>query len=167
MTLYELTDEYKALLDLAEDPETDPEVIADTMEAIEGAIEVKADAYAYVLRELDADEEKIKAEIGRLKARADAIAGNRERIEKTLMGAMVDMGRLKIKTALNSFTVCKSGSRPVEIAPGLDPDDVPEEYRRVTIKKDFDKTAIRNALKEGARFQWARLGEAPDVLRIR
>ena len=39
MTLYELTDNFKSLLLMAEDPDADPNAIADTMEAINGELE--------------------------------------------------------------------------------------------------------------------------------
>ena len=42
-TMYELTGEYRELLAMAGDPEIDPEAIADTLEAISGEIEVKAE----------------------------------------------------------------------------------------------------------------------------
>lgn len=42
-TLYELTDEYKQLLDMLEDDTVDPELLKDTLEAVDGEIEVKAD----------------------------------------------------------------------------------------------------------------------------
>ena len=76
MTLYELTDDYKALLQLAEDPDCDPEVLADTMEGLEGAIEEKAEGYAIVMKELEATEQKIKTEVDRLNARRLSISNN-------------------------------------------------------------------------------------------
>ena len=39
-TLYELTEDYKELLAMAEDEELDSELLADTLEGIEGSIEV-------------------------------------------------------------------------------------------------------------------------------
>ena len=38
-TLYDLTNEYLEVLDLANDPEIPPDVVADTLEAIGGDIE--------------------------------------------------------------------------------------------------------------------------------
>ena len=38
MTLHELTEEFQQLLALAEDPETDEQILADTMEGLEGEI---------------------------------------------------------------------------------------------------------------------------------
>ena len=41
-SLYELTDDYLALLEMAEDPDMDEQALKDTMEGIEGVIEIKA-----------------------------------------------------------------------------------------------------------------------------
>lgn len=54
-TLYELTADFQNLLMLAEDPDTDPQAFADTLEGIEGELEDKADNYARVIRNLEAD----------------------------------------------------------------------------------------------------------------
>ena len=45
-TLYELTDEYRQLLEMMEDDTVDPEILKDTLEAVDGEIEVKADGCA-------------------------------------------------------------------------------------------------------------------------
>ena len=70
MTLYELTDDFLRLMDIAEDPDTDPDVFRDTLEGIEGAIEDKADGYAKVIRELEARKEGLQKEAERLSSRA-------------------------------------------------------------------------------------------------
>ena len=53
-TLYSLTQDYKNLLDLAgsADPE-EIEIFNDTLEAVLGQIEVKADGYAAVMSEIE------------------------------------------------------------------------------------------------------------------
>lgn len=66
MTLYELTSDYMELLTMLEDPDADEEVIADTLEGLAGDIEAKADGYARVMRQMDADAVAIKAEEERL-----------------------------------------------------------------------------------------------------
>lgn len=42
-TLYELTEEYRQLLEMMEDDTVDPEVLQDTLEGVDGEIEAKAD----------------------------------------------------------------------------------------------------------------------------
>ena len=73
MTLYELTDDYMRLLDMMGDPELDPEVLKDTMEGIEGALEDKADGYAKVIKTVEGEKAAIKEEMDRLKARLTAL----------------------------------------------------------------------------------------------
>ena len=45
-TLYELTEQFQALQDMAYDPEVDEQTLKDTMEGLWGEIEDKADGYA-------------------------------------------------------------------------------------------------------------------------
>ena len=45
-TLYELTEEYRQLLEMMEDDSVDPEVLQDTLEGVDGEIEAKADNWA-------------------------------------------------------------------------------------------------------------------------
>ena len=66
-TLYELTAEYQALLELAEDPESDPQAIADTFEGLEFELESKAEDYAKVIRMLEYDAAACDAESKRLR----------------------------------------------------------------------------------------------------
>ena len=67
MSMFELTSDYKRLLMMLEDAEdaddeTMQEVIKDTLDLLEGDIEAKADQIAYIIRELDGDEEILKKE---------------------------------------------------------------------------------------------------------
>ena len=64
MRLYELTEQWDTVFNMMEDGETDEQVIFDTLEAIEGEIEYKADNYAKIIRNLQAN-----AEIGRASCR--------------------------------------------------------------------------------------------------
>ena len=51
-TLYELTEEYRQLLDMMEDDSVDPEVLKDTLEGVDGELEIKAENCAKVMAEL-------------------------------------------------------------------------------------------------------------------
>jgi Siphovirus Gp157. len=64
---------------MLEDPELDPQTLSDTMEGIEGELEVKAESYAKVMKNLEADVAGIKAEIDRL--------SERKRLSKTISSA--------------------------------------------------------------------------------
>lgn len=59
-TLFSLTGDFLRLYDMADDPDTDPQAFFDTMEAIEGEIEDKADGCACVIAKLIGDAKAIK-----------------------------------------------------------------------------------------------------------
>lgn len=166
MNLFELTEDYLKLLQLAEDPETDPEALADTMEGIQGALEDKLDAYAYVVSQLDGDIATADAEIKRLQEFKKGLVNNRDNVKKNMYSSMIALDVRKIKTAKHVFVIAKNGGKlPVVIYDEVKPEDVPDEYR--VAKFDFDKDAIRAALENGDFIPFAELGERGESLRIK
>ena len=161
MNLFEISNEYLAILQLAEDPDVDPEVLADTMEAIEADFEDKADAYAYILSTLKGDADTIDAELKRLKARKDTIENNADRLKKSLEEAMRVTGNTKFKTAMHSFGIQKN-PQSVRLIDGA---EVPAAYL-IQQEPKIDKKAILADLKAGKKFDFAELQQT-DGLRIR
>lgn len=161
MTLYELTDEYRMLLELAEDPEVDPETMSDTLEALGGEIEDKADGYAKVMKQLEADAAALKAEEKRLCARRTVCENNIKRMKEALQSAMEATGKTKFKTDLFSFGIQKNPAKLVID----DEKQIPHDFM---IQPDPvpDNKAIREALKEGFAFNWCHM-EQTESLRIR
>lgn len=162
-TIYELTDDFLRLLEMAEDPETDPQAFADTLEGLEYEIEVKAENYAKVIKQLDSDAAGIDAEIKRLQAKKSAIANSQDRMKKTLEGAMIATGKVKFKTDLFSFNIQKN-------PPSVELDEehlelVPIEYLIPQDPKP-DKKRMLAELKEGKELGFARLKQT-ESLRIR
>lgn len=160
MTLYEITDEYRKLLEIAEDPDMDPDVLRDTMEAIDADLEDKADGYAKVIRTLEAEEAGVDAEIKRLQARKSAVSGNKGRIKDALEKAMRQTGKTKFKTVLFSFGIQKN---PPSVA--ILSENIPLDYLVVPDPQP-DKKRILEELKAGAKFEWAELKQT-EALRIR
>ena len=159
-TLYELKSEYLQLRDMAGDPDISPEALRDTMEAINGELEDKADGYAKVIRELEAEEAGLDAEIKRLQARKSAVSGSKGRIKDALESAMRETGKLKFKTALFSFGIQKN---PPSVA--ILSENIPLDYLVVPDPQP-DKKRILAELKAGATFDWAELRQT-EALRIR
>lgn len=124
MRLYELTEQYLELLEMAEDETLDPAVIQDTMEGLEGEIEEKADAYAKIIFTLDGNMEILNKEVERLQRRIKTMGNNKEYLKKNLEASMLVTGKKKFKTELFSFGIQKN-------APSLDIVDeskIPEAY---------------------------------------
>ena len=166
MNLFELTTEYVQLLELAEDPDVDPEVLRDTMEGLTGEIEDKADSYAYVINTIKGDIDVIDAEIKRLQARKKTLSNSVENIKNHLYTSMVAMDMRKIKTAKHSFTIAKNGGKaPVMLDPALDIDALPEEF--VKVEKSIAMDTVRSYLEGGVYLSFARLGERGESLRIK
>ena len=161
MTLYELTNEYQQLLLFAEDPDVDPQVIAYTLEGLTGEIEDKADGYAKVIKQLDADTIALKAEIDRLTARKKTIENNIDRMKESLKNAMLLCDKPKFKTNLFTFTVQKNPEKVV-----LDSEVVPEEYL-VQQEPKVNKTLLKEDLKAGKDLSGIAHLEQDDSLRIK
>lgn len=143
MTLYELSQEYLNLLTLAEDPDVDPEILADTMEGIDGEIEDKADNYARIIRQMEADAAALKAEADRITNRRRTIENNIRTMKNRLEDAMIATGKVKFKTELFSFGIQKNPARVVID----DPTRIPAGFL-IPQEPKIDTAAIKNSLKD-------------------
>ena len=160
-TMYDLTADYMAVLQMATDPDIDPEAIADTLEAIGGEIEIKAENTAKVLKELEAEAAKLKAEAERLDARRKSIETNVKSIKARLYDAMKLTGKEKFKTTLFSFNIQKN---PVKLVID-DETKIPKKYF-VPQPPKLDATKLKEDLKAGAVRKYAHL-EQGESLRIK
>lgn len=161
-TLYELTNDFQELLEMAQDPDVDPEALADTMEAIGGEIEVKADGYAMVMKELQMNVDGIKAEIARLTARYKAMENNITGMKERLQQAMIATGKTKFKTKLFSFGIQNT-------APSVvidDPTRLPPRYM-IPQEPKIDKKRIKEDINAGTDLDGIAHLEAGQSLRIR
>jgi len=160
-TLYELTKDYQDLLAMAEDPDIDQDVFADTLEGLEGEIEDKAEAYAIVMKELKAEADKFDAEGKRLLDHADRLTARIDRMKAALIGSMTAIGKEKISTEHFKVSVVKNGG----LLPLKFTGDVPDEYKM--LKPEIDIKRIRETLMTGAKLDFAYLGERGQHLSIR
>ena len=161
MTLCEMTEQYRALLEMAEDGDMDPEVIAFHLEELDGEIEEKADNIACLLSELNGDIDTIKREEARLAERRKSIAANIDRIKTYLENAMRGTGKTKFKTATHSFGIQKNPPS-VSLIDGM---PIPFEFL-IPQEPKVDRKAILAELKTGKEFDFAVLSQT-ESLRIR
>lgn len=164
MTLYELTEDYMNLLELAEDPDIDEQAFTDTLEGIEGALEDKAEGYAKVIRTLEGDAAACDAESKRLRNKKQTIENNIKRMKAALQYAMQATGKTKFKTALFSFGIQKNPAAVV-----IDEGYIENIPDRFLIPQDpqIDKKAIKEALKAGEVLEGIAHLEQTESLRIR
>ena len=164
MTLYELTNDYINLLALAEDPDTDPEVLADTLEGLDGQLEDKADNYAKVIRQIESDVNGLKAEIERLQARKTAAQNNIDRMKANLEQMMIATDKTKFMTELFSFGIQKNPAKVVMDEQYIE--NVPEEYLKYK-DPEIDRKKIAEDLKAGKDLNGIAHLEQSESLRIR
>ena len=145
-TLYELTNEWMMLMEMAEDPDIEEDVFMDTLEGIEGEIEMKADGYAKVIRQLEHDAEACGVEAKRFTEKKKFLENKIDRMKKSLQGAMELTGKTKFKTELFSFNV---QNNPASVIVEADIKDIPERYLKPVDPK-IDKELMKKDLKAGA-----------------
>ena len=161
-TLYEIKNEYMTLLEYADSlSEEDEQMFLDTLESIQGELEVKADNYAAVITEINAEIGKFEAEIKRLKDRQDAMKNNVKRMKEALLFAMKSMGRKEIEGEHFKLKIQPNGGKQKLAITG----DVPDNYQKIVYEADNDK--IRAALEAGEALGFAHLEERGEHLRIR
>lgn len=104
-TLYNITNEYKDLLDQMQSAEVDEETIQDTIEStgLKDDFKNKIDDYLYVIDELEASNKRINDEIKRLRERVAAQRKNAQRMKDTLTDTMKLLEIQKTRT--DKYTV--------------------------------------------------------------
>jgi hypothetical protein len=142
MNLYELTDSYLKVLELIENGE---EGLEDTLESINDTIELKADGYARIIRNLEGNVTALKTEIDRLTDRKKSIENSIDRLKENLKQAMIQTGKEKIKTDLFSISVANN---PVAVSV-INEDLIPRTYFNVKEIVTLDKVRIKDLLKNG------------------
>ena len=124
--LYDLTTEYAALLaeyDMAEDDARRAEVLT-MIDQVQEDIGDKAEAYARIMRNLQADAEAYDAEAKRLAAKAKAAKNAIDGLKARLMDVMQMFGATEIRTSIGKWRI-QNNPWSCKI---MDADRVPAEY---------------------------------------
>ncbi|MBO8164522.1 MAG: siphovirus Gp157 family protein [Brevibacillus sp.] len=159
MHLYELAEKYAELQRLAE--EGDSEAIISTLQALEDAIEEKAENIAKWMRSLKVENEAIRAEEKRLEQRRRANEKLHDKLEKYLQEQMQKAGKQKIK--LPTFTVYLQRNQPaVQV---LDELEIPPVFW-IYPQPRLDKATLAERLKAGEQIPGVCLTQE-TTLRIR
>ena len=158
-SLYELKGQYLELLSMMEEG-ADEEVIKDTLESLEGEIEVKADNYARIIRQLESDTNGLKTEIERMTDRKRVLENHISYLKNNLQDAMILTGKEKFKTDLFSFGI---QANPASVIID-DPTSIPSQFL-IPQEPKVDKKSIKEFLKDND-ANWCHL-EQSRGLRIR
>lgn len=163
-SIYEITNDYLQIATMMEDPELDPQTLADTMEGIEGEFELKAENYAKVMKNLEGDILAINAEIERLTSKKKSLENNIKNMKTSLQVAMETTGKPKFKTELFSFSIQKNA--PAVVIDEQHIENIPDKYLKYK-DPEIDKIAIKDALKKGENLTGIAHLEQSESLRIK
>lgn len=165
--LREISNNYLELSNMLLDDETEPDVIqavVDTLEAIDGKFEAKAENYAKILANLDDDIQNSKKEEQRLSARRKVLENRYKWLKDILYTSMKSTGKIDFSSGNYRFKICKNGGKlPIELM--VDVSDLPDDLVTITRKPNND--AIRFYIQTTGDVTYARFGERGESLRIK
>lgn len=157
MNLYELSVAFQEVQNM----ELDPEVMKDTLDSIEDAIENKAENIAKLVRNLESDVSAYKEEEDRLKTKRQATENKVKWLKTYLEDNMKLTGKTKFKSGMFNFSIQKNPAS-VNIT---DERIIPDEFL-IQQPPKVDKTSLKEALKSGIEVPGAELKQT-EGLRIR
>lgn len=157
MNLYELSTAFQQVQNM----DLDPEVMQDTLDSIEDAIENKAENIAKLIRNLESDVAAYKEEEDRLKTKRQATENKVKWLKTYLEDNMKLTGKTKFKSGMFNFSIQKNPAS-VNIT---DEKVIPEEFL-IQQPPKVDKTSLKEILKRGIEVPGAELKQT-EGLRIR
>lgn len=125
LAFYELTDRYRSLETLATTDDIPPEVIRDTLEALDGEWEQKAEAVAAYIRNLEESAAAKEAAAKAVKQRADQLQKRADSLRAYLLFQFQALGKTRLQTDL--FTIRVQNNPPSVVVD--DETQIPAEFK--------------------------------------
>lgn len=159
--LYKLADEYLQAAELLSELDMPPEVVADTLESLQGDLEVKATNIAMLVKQLESTADAITEAEKAMAARRKAMVSRAAQIREYLLHNMQRTGISKIDSPYFSISIRKNPHK-VEI---LQAGGVPDEFMRQqpAPPPEVDKKAVAEYIKAGNNPDWATLTQTDRV----
>ena len=150
MRIYELTDAYQQVITLME--EEGGADLADTLESIDDALELKLENTAKVIRTFEAQAEALKTEEDRMRKKRQTYQNNVDRLKSYIFEAMQATGKDKLKGVHVSLRL-QNNPPSVNM---LNAQAIPAHYL-VEQPSTVDKKAVLQDLKNGIAVDGAEL----------
>lgn len=159
MKLYEYTQDYLRVLEMAE--ELDPEVLIDTLQAIQEGLEKKAENIAKLVRNFEADCKVIKEEEDRLSSKRKTLENQIGYLKTYLQQQLEAVELEKVKTPLFSISI-QTNPPGVHVT---DENAIPGQFW-IQSQPKLDKKGILESLKAGEQVSGCEIKRSKG-LRIR
>ena len=156
--LFDIVGDYQLLYDMATDITGDPEqeqTFADTLEALKGELEVKAEGYIHVIKQLEMEQERAEQLEYEWHLKAIKRKDSIQRMKSALVDAMKQTGHEQLVAGDYTLKVVKNGGQVPIIYD--DESAIPQSLMRIKYEKDAK--LIREYLAEHPETSWAHIGE--------
>lgn len=154
--LYELADKYK---ELSEREDLDPEVLQDTLDAINDALEDKADNIAAWIDDLTNAAKRKKAKANEWKESAKEDLKKADSLKHYLIQELTHAGKKKMET--DRFLLSTRKNNPSTVID--DATLIPDTFKTTKETESIDKTAIKEAIKLGEDVPGAHLQASQSI----
>ena len=155
MNLFELTQKYQNVLEIAE--QLDEETLKDTLDSIDDAINVKIENTAYVIKSLESNITVIDEEMKRLSAMKSAQTNNIRNLKEYMQNAMESVGLEKVEGKLIKVSI-QNNPQSVKI----ENEEALQNYM-VEQPKKLDKRSLMEDLKKGIEVEGAELQQKRSI----
>jgi len=142
-SLYNIQAEYLQIADALANDELTPE-LENQLAINQQELQAKGMAYGYIIKDFEYDIDTIDAEIARLQALKNVRKNALDRLKQTLKGAMELYGIVELKSPTLKVNFRKSESVIIQDLSLID-----DKFIRTKTTKEPDKTAIKQAIKDG------------------
>ena len=159
MKLFEIVGEFQNLYDLLTE-DTDPQIIADTLESLTAELETKSAGYVAVRNQIDMEYKKAAELEKKYKEIKKARENAKKAMDERLLIAMDALEVAELPAGDFTIKLKKNGGQAPLVIDG----EVPEEFTKITIENDNEK--IREYLKENE-CDFAHLGERGRHIEVR
>lgn len=150
MRLYDIANDYIALMNAIENDEIPEDAVNDTLEAIQGELEEKADNIGCLLKELEAEINAFKVEEQRLAERRKKKEKLYDRLKNYLSDSLITAGINKLETTRNAISFRKSEVAEVNEVAFMEWAKVNRaDLITVKVTESANKPEIKKALKSG------------------
>ena len=155
LSLYQLSNDYLNALDFLTDADNaiEPQVIHDTLEALEGELQEKVVNVAKFIRNLETTTEAIKAAETDMAKRRKTLEQRVTWLKGYLKSNMETTGINKIECPYFKLSIAKNPAS-VDV---LDETQIPESFKRIETVVNVDKNAIKAAINAGLAVEGVRL----------
>ena len=160
MTLYQISQEHRALADALQDMDLDEATIADTLEAESSLVE-KSQSVAFVIRNMETFAASVKAEADAMTERAKRVQKRADSIKAYLHSCMALAGVQKIEHPQFTLSIAKN---PISVQI-LDDKQIPAKFMRQPEPPPPapDKKAIKAAIEAGEEVPGAKLAQSTSL----